>query len=119
MTTFWDEVMGNVTRQLREKNMWDDLLIIATTDNGGPVYWTPPDTPDYLHGGGANNWPLRSVNSAVQRSRQTAEMPLRQGVEGLLVGRGQSGRGFRVWGFPAGGRAWDEAGGEHSRSRLV
>ena len=68
MTTFWDEVMGNVTRQLREKNMWDDLLIIATTDNGGPVYWTPPDTPDYLHGGGANNWPLRSFTTAVQRS---------------------------------------------------
>ena len=92
MTTFWDEVMGNVTQQLREKNMWDDLLIIATTDNGGPVYWTPPDTPDYLHGGGANNWPLRSVTTAIQRSGQTAE-PSSAGVRRSRRGRGAIG----VW----------------------
>ena len=46
-------------------------LVVLTTDNGGPAYWTTPDVAKnypplvpgaktgYAHGGGANNWPLK------------------------------------------------------------
>ena len=30
--------VGNVTDALRAKGMWDNLLILSTSDNGGPVY---------------------------------------------------------------------------------
>merc|ERR1711920_1031855 len=60
MTTYWDECVGNITNKLVEKGMYENTLIVLTTDNGGPTYWAlPDDTPNYLHGGGANNWPLR------------------------------------------------------------
>jgi arylsulfatase A-like enzyme len=42
-----DEAIGNVTRAFKNAGMWDDTLLIFTTDNGG---WP-------FHGG--NNWPLR------------------------------------------------------------
>jgi arylsulfatase A-like enzyme len=37
MLTAADEGIGNVTRALREAGMWEDTLIIFTTDNGGPT----------------------------------------------------------------------------------
>jgi hypothetical protein len=49
----------------------NDSILVLTTDNGGPAYWTspqvqyeyPPLVPGakrgYPHGGGANNWPLK------------------------------------------------------------
>ncbi len=48
---FVDEALGNLTDAFRARGMWDDLLVIASADNGGPVYY----------GGfaGANNFPLR------------------------------------------------------------
>ncbi|KAL8618779.1 hypothetical protein ACOMHN_000207 [Nucella lapillus] len=42
-----DEGIGNVTRALRKRGIFDDTLLLVTTDNGGPVTE------------GANNWPLR------------------------------------------------------------
>ena len=46
-----DEGLGNVTRALRAKGMMDDIVIVFTTDNGGPT--TTGD------GVGAQNLPLR------------------------------------------------------------
>lgn len=46
-----DEGIANWTQALKDKGMYDDALIILTTDNGGPVV-----------GGdaiGAQNWPMR------------------------------------------------------------
>jgi arylsulfatase A-like enzyme len=66
--------MGNITQAIKEKGMWEDTLVIMSTDNGGPTYWIdkktmdsypplipgdPRSKPGYAHGGGANNWPLR------------------------------------------------------------
>ena len=51
MVHFADAMVGNVTAALREKGMWDDLLIVFSTDNGGPIY--------YNGSAGANNFPLK------------------------------------------------------------
>lgn len=57
MLSCMDEGIGNVTRALHEKKMDDNLLIIFTTDNGGPT--TTGD------GVGARNWPLRGGKHSI------------------------------------------------------
>merc|ERR1712050_126469 len=71
MTTHWDAMLGRITGLLKSKGMWNNTLMVLTTDNGGPAYWTTPDVEKnypplvpgakkgYAHGGGANNWPLK------------------------------------------------------------
>lgn len=52
-----DDVVGNVTAALKAKGMWDNLLFITTSDNGGPL---ADGVIDGLDGtSGANNYPLR------------------------------------------------------------
>jgi hypothetical protein len=63
-----------IRREPHQKNgvfCRNDSILVLTTDNGGPAYWTspqvqyeyPPLVPGakrgYPHGGGANNWPLK------------------------------------------------------------
>ena len=51
MVNFADAAVGNVTSLLRSKGMWDNLLIVFSTDNGGPIYANGT--------AGANNYPLK------------------------------------------------------------
>ncbi|CAE7245189.1 ARSB [Symbiodinium natans] len=50
MIMLMDEVVGNVTAALKVRNMWEDTLMIFSSDNGGPVR---------ILENAANNWPLR------------------------------------------------------------
>ena len=71
MTSYWDASLGNITDLVKAKGMWNDTLLIMTTDNGGPTYWVQkPNVSDTwmpevfpngwgAHGGGASNWPFR------------------------------------------------------------
>ena len=51
MVNFADDMVNNVTSLYKAKGMYDDLLIIFSADNGGPIY--------ARGSGGANNYPLR------------------------------------------------------------
>jgi len=58
---FLDEMVKNFTEALKAKGMWNDTVLIFTTDNGGeiydPIYFNP--VPDPNRGSAASNWPLR------------------------------------------------------------
>ena len=49
MVNYLDDVVGELTDALKKKGMWDNLLFVTSSDNGGPEY----------PGGGANNYPLK------------------------------------------------------------
>eukprot|EP00911_Craspedida_sp_UC1_P002685 UC1_evm1s1972 len=50
MVNFADEALANITDMMKAKGMWDDTLMIFSTDNGGPVYANGS--------AGANNYPM-------------------------------------------------------------
>jgi len=50
MVALLDEVLGNVTALLKARGMWQDTLMVLSSDNGGPV---DPDE------SGSTNFPLR------------------------------------------------------------
>ena len=61
--SFWDEILGNVTAALKAKpGMWENTLLVFSSDNGGPAYWSL--TPSFPHGSGANNWPLKGSKTS-------------------------------------------------------
>ena len=47
MVKYLDDVVGNLTTALKRRGMWDNLLLVTTADNGGPIQK------------GANNYPLK------------------------------------------------------------
>ena len=49
MTLYMDAAIGEAVNALKEKKMYDNTLIIFTSDNGGPIY----------EPGAASNYPLR------------------------------------------------------------
>ena len=51
MVSFADAAVGNVTADFKAKGMWDDMLVVFSSDNGGPIYNNGS--------AGANNYPLK------------------------------------------------------------
>eukprot|EP00928_Gymnodinium_smaydae_P005003 TRINITY_DN1171_c0_g4_i1.p1 TRINITY_DN1171_c0_g4~~TRINITY_DN1171_c0_g4_i1.p1 ORF type:complete len:696 (-),score=92.99 TRINITY_DN1171_c0_g4_i1:159-2246(-) len=49
MTRYLDDTIRNLTDALKAKGMWEDTLVVFTTDNGGPIY----------EPGSSNNYPLK------------------------------------------------------------
>jgi arylsulfatase B len=58
MTNFIDDRVGEVVAALKARGLWDNLLLVMSSDNGGPLTAAP--NPAGLEGvSGANNFPLR------------------------------------------------------------
>eukprot|EP00658_Telonema_sp_P-2_P047968 TRINITY_DN3650_c0_g2_i2.p1 TRINITY_DN3650_c0_g2~~TRINITY_DN3650_c0_g2_i2.p1 ORF type:complete len:447 (+),score=97.73 TRINITY_DN3650_c0_g2_i2:191-1531(+) len=53
MVKYMDEKLGMFVEALHQKGMWDNTLMVVSSDNGGPIYETGPIA------GGANNIPLK------------------------------------------------------------
>jgi len=51
MVNFADEAIGNLTSLLKSKGMWDETVVVFSSDNGGPIY--------AAGSAGANNYPLK------------------------------------------------------------
>jgi len=57
MLSALDEAVGNITRRLASAGMWEDTLLVFTTDNGGPSETCAVQ--------GSSNWPLRGGKCTV------------------------------------------------------
>ena len=49
MVNYLDDVVGELIETLKTKGLWDNMLFVVSSDNGGPVHT----------GAGANNYPLK------------------------------------------------------------
>ena len=49
MVNFLDDMVGEVVGALKSSGIWDNMVLVVSSDNGGPEG----------DGYGANNWPLR------------------------------------------------------------
>ena len=49
MVNYLDDVVGEIVQALKDKGLWDNLLFVASSDNGGPE----------RNGFGGNNFPLK------------------------------------------------------------
>ena len=49
MVNYLDDVVGELVSTLKNKGMWENTLLVVSSDNGGPEYL----------GGGGNNYPLK------------------------------------------------------------
>ena len=49
MTKYMDDTVGDIVSVLKDRGIWDSLLFVVSSDNGGPVH---PDS-------GGNNFPLK------------------------------------------------------------
>ena len=47
MVKYLDDVVGNLTAALKQQGLWDNLLFVTSSDNGGPIHIA------------ANNYPLK------------------------------------------------------------
>eukprot|EP01084_Bolivina_argentea_P275445 469753_1 len=53
MTTVMDVMIGDLVTEIKALDLWDNLLLVLSTDNGGPTWF------------GGNNYPLRGAKTTL------------------------------------------------------
>ena len=56
MVNYLDDVVGEIVQALKDKGLWDNLLFVASSDNGGPVWNDFGGNNFPLKGGKASDW---------------------------------------------------------------
>ena len=56
MVTYVDDVVGDSVEALKQKGMWDNVLFVASSDNGGPISSDKGANSYPLKGGKAMDW---------------------------------------------------------------
>lgn len=60
MVSYLDDLVGKLVTALKAKGLWDDMLFVGSSDNGGPTQTLcPPSETQGLICDAANNYPLR------------------------------------------------------------
>mmetsp|Transcript_84125 Transcript_84125/g.132832 ORF Transcript_84125/g.132832 Transcript_84125/m.132832 type:complete len:538 (-) Transcript_84125:46-1659(-) len=54
MVAYMDDALGKIVQKLKSKGMWENTLMVVSSDNGGPTYYVPK-----IGFGGASNAPLK------------------------------------------------------------
>ena len=56
MTKYMDDTVGDIVNSLKEHNLWDNLLFVVSSDNGGPVHSDSGGNNFPLKGGKTSDW---------------------------------------------------------------
>eukprot|EP00118_Oscarella_pearsei_P016699 m.161248 g.161248 ORF g.161248 m.161248 type:complete len:523 (+) comp38811_c0_seq1:35-1603(+) len=56
MVNYLDDVIGTIKDALETQNMWNNTLLVMSSDNGGPLYETAAANNYPLRGGKSSNW---------------------------------------------------------------
>jgi len=56
MTSYLDEAVGNIVDALKAKGIWENTLLVFSSDNGGPTYVDAGSNNYPLKGGKASDW---------------------------------------------------------------
>lgn len=77
-----DESIGNVTAALQQKNLWNDTLVIVTTDNGGPtsICAIQGSSNDPLRGGKCTVWQGGTTGDALLSGPALAKLGIQPQV---------------------------------------
>ena len=56
MTKYMDDTVGDIVSVLKDRGLWDNLLFVVSSDNGGPVHQDSGGNNFPLKGGKASDW---------------------------------------------------------------
>ena len=57
MVNLLDDIVGTLVRELKEANLWNETLLVFTSDNGGPTKVEESGSTNFdLRGGKYSDW---------------------------------------------------------------
>eukprot|EP01060_Flectonema_neradi_P000502 TRINITY_DN10315_c0_g2_i2.p1 TRINITY_DN10315_c0_g2~~TRINITY_DN10315_c0_g2_i2.p1 ORF type:complete len:532 (+),score=121.66 TRINITY_DN10315_c0_g2_i2:45-1640(+) len=97
MISFLDDQLKNITDTMKELNMWDNTLMVLSSDNGGPVMSERGDCNSTSGVDGKQNTDIGHAAACFNGETGASNWPLRGGKHNVFEG------GIRVNAFVSGG----------------